>query len=156
MLVAMLVGAIRTAIETSADPRDVLDALNRRLLGRSSANATCLALCIQSDGAVTLANAGSLPPYLNGVEVPMEDALPLGTIPGAEFSISHFQIGKGDTLTLISDGILEAQDKDGHLFGFERVSELLRIKVSAAALAAAAQIFGQEDDISVVSVTRAV
>jgi serine phosphatase RsbU (regulator of sigma subunit) len=111
MLVALLVGAIRTAIETSADPRDILDALNRRLLGRGSANATCLALCIQSDGAVTLANAGSLPPYLNGIEVPMEGALPLGTIPGAEFSISHFQIGRGDTLTLISDGILEALDQ---------------------------------------------
>ena len=86
----------------------------------------------------------------------MEGAQPLGTIPGAEFSISHFQIGYGDTSMLISDGILEAQDKEGHLFGFERVSELLRTKVSASALAIEAQIFGQEDDISVVSVTRAV
>jgi hypothetical protein len=154
MLVAMLVGAIRTAVETSAEPEYVLDALNRRLLSRGSANATCLGLRIDSDGGVTLVNAGSLPPYLNGVEIPMEGALPLGTIPGAEFSVSYFQIGKGDTLTLISDGILEAQDKEGHLFGFERVADLLRTKLSAAALATAAQLFGQEDDISVVSVTR--
>jgi hypothetical protein len=154
MLVAMLVGAIRTAAETSVEPEFVLAALNRRLLGRGSANATCLALRIEPDGGVTLANAGGLPPYLNGVEVPMEGALPLGTIPEAEFPVSHFQLGKGDTLTLISDGIIEAQDKKGHLFGFERVNELLRTRLSAAALATAAQLFGQEDDISVVSVTR--
>ena len=84
----------------------------------------------------------------------MEGALPLGTIPGAEFPVSHFQLGKGDNLTLISDGIIEAQDEKGHLFGFERVNEHLRTRLSAAALATAAQLFGQEDDISVVSVTR--
>jgi hypothetical protein len=40
------------------------------------------------------------------------------------------------------------------LFGFERVQELVRKAHSAAEVAAAAQRFGQEDDISVISVTR--
>jgi hypothetical protein len=54
----------------------------------------------------------------------------------------------------MSDGIAEATDAEGHLFGFERVHELLRTATTAAEVASAAQSFGQEDDISVISVTR--
>jgi serine phosphatase RsbU (regulator of sigma subunit) len=56
----------------------------------------------------------------------------------------------------MSDGIAEATDANGKLFGFERVNELLRTATTAARIAAAAQAFGQEDDISVISVTRVV
>jgi serine phosphatase RsbU (regulator of sigma subunit) len=66
----------------------------------------------------------------------------------------HFPIGQGDRLVLMSDGIAEATDANGKLFGFERVHELLRRAKSAAEVANAAQAFGQEDDISVISVTR--
>ena len=82
---ALLVGAIRTAVESDTEPATILDALNRRLLGREGAFATCLALRIETNGQVTLANAGHLAPYLNGMEVPMEGALPLGMIAGADF-----------------------------------------------------------------------
>jgi serine phosphatase RsbU (regulator of sigma subunit) len=68
----------------------------------------------------------------------------------------HFQLKPGDQLILMSDGIAEATDADGRLFGFERVHQLLRSATTAAGIAAAAQAFGQEDDISVISVTRAV
>jgi serine phosphatase RsbU (regulator of sigma subunit) len=60
----------------------------------------------------------------------------------------------GDRLTLMSDGIAEATDANGRLFGFERVQELLRTARSAAGIAEAAQAFGQDDDISVISITR--
>jgi hypothetical protein len=154
MLVALLVGAIRSTAELNSDPRFVLEALNRRLLGRNDARATCLALRMERDGTVTLANAGHLPPYVNGAEVPMEGSLPLGTMAGAEFPVSQFRLEEHDTLTLISDGIPEAQDKERRLFGFDRVREMLHSRISPHALAAAAQAFGQEDDISVVSVQR--
>ena len=84
----------------------------------------------------------------------MEGALPLGMMDGAEFSMMHFQLAPADTLMLMSDGVAEAQDEQGHLFGFERVSNLLQRPISAAEVAAVAQNFGQEDDISVLSVTR--
>jgi serine phosphatase RsbU (regulator of sigma subunit) len=54
----------------------------------------------------------------------------------------------------MSDGVAEATDANGHLFGFERVNELLRTATTAAEIASTAQAFGQEDDISVISVTR--
>jgi serine phosphatase RsbU (regulator of sigma subunit) len=154
MLVALLVGAIRSTAEWNAQPEFVLNALNRRLLGRGDAQATCLALSIGSDGVVTLANAGHIPPYLNGDPIAIEGALPLGVIEGAEFSFLQFQLMDDDTLVMMSDGIAEATDVEGHLFGFERVHELLRTAGSAAEVANAAQRFGQEDDISVITVTR--
>lgn len=84
----------------------------------------------------------------------MAPYLPLCSIEGAERSVMRFQLKQGDRLMLMSDGIAEATDADGHLFGFERVHELLRTAKFAAEVASAAQAFGQKDDISVISVTR--
>jgi hypothetical protein len=154
MLVALLVGAIRTEEKHDTDPAGMLSTLNQRLIGRGDAQATCLALRIEADGSVTLANAGHMPPYLNGELLPMEGALPLGMIEGAEPSVMQFQLKRGDRLMLMSDGVAEATDANGHLFGFERVNELLRTATTAAEIASTAQAFGQEDDISVISVTR--
>ncbi|MGA8042342.1 MAG: PP2C family protein-serine/threonine phosphatase [Terracidiphilus sp.] len=154
MLVALLVGSIHTATDTSLDPEFVLSVLNRRLLRRGDAQATCLALSIANDGQATLANAGHVAPYLNGEALPMEGALPLGMLEDAEPSLLHFQIKQGDQLILMSDGVAEATDANGQLFGFERIHQLLRTATSAAHIAQSAQQFGQEDDISVIAVTR--
>jgi serine phosphatase RsbU (regulator of sigma subunit) len=153
MLVALLVGAIRTAAQYDPGPLAVLNTLNLRLMGRGSA-ATCLALRIAADGAVTLANAGHLPPYLNAEPLAMEGALPLGIFAGAEFSVMHFQLKPGDKLLILSDGIVEATDPNGELFGFDRILEMLRNSATATDLIHAAQAFGQEDDISLIAVTR--
>lgn len=153
MMVALLVGAIRTATDTSFDPDFVLDVLNRRLQRRGDSQATCLALRIGKDGEATLANAGHLAPYLNGEPVAMEGALPLGLMEGAEFPVMDFQLNEGDRLVLMSDGIAEAMDERGQLFGFERVDALLRTAPTAAEVAEIAGRWGQEDDITVLSIT---
>jgi serine phosphatase RsbU (regulator of sigma subunit) len=63
-------------------------------------------------------------------------------------------MAENDYLLLVSDGVAEATDQNGTLFGFDRALELVRTRPSAARIAEAAQTFGQEDDISVISVTR--
>jgi hypothetical protein len=154
MLVALLVGAIRSTTELNGEPLFILQALNRRLMGRGEAIATCMALRIATDGESLLANAGHMPPYLNGEPLAIEGALPLGMMDDAEFSVMRFNLAAGDRLMLVSDGIVEAMDAEGQLFGFNRVQELLRTGKSASEVAGAAQKFGQEDDISVIAVTR--
>jgi len=154
MLVALLVGAIRTATDSSLDPALVLGVLNKRLIRRGDAQATCLALLIATNGDATLANAGHMAPYLNGEALPMEGALPLGMVEAAEPSLMRFKLAMGDRLLVMSDGIVEAMDGNGELLGFERVGELAGLATSAADVAVAAQRFGQEDDISVISITR--
>lgn len=159
MMVAMLVGAIHATAEVNSEPEAVLRELNRQLVGRGDAHATCLAMRIAADGNVMLANAGHLPPYVNGQPVAMEGAVPLGLASDAEFSVMQFTLHEGDRMILVSDGIAEAMDSEGRLFGFERLEAMLATKdsalLSASALADAAQQFGQEDDISVITVTRA-
>ena len=154
MLVALLVGAIRSTAELNGDPLFILEALNRRLMGRGEAHATCLALRIAADGKVILANAGHMPSYLNGEPIVVEGALPLGMTERADFSTMRFQLAEEDRLVMVSDGIAEATGPDGQLFGFERVRELVRTARSATEVASTAQSFGQEDDISVITVTR--
>ena len=76
----------------------------------------------------------------------MAGALPLGMIENAESSVMQFQLKQGDRLMLMSDGVAEATDHHGQLFGFERVHRLLQTAKSATEVATAAQTFGQEDD----------
>jgi hypothetical protein len=154
MLVALLVGVIRTAADTDSSPEFILDALNRRLFGRGDAQATCLALRIEQEGSVTLANAGHLPPYLNGIPVEIEGSLPLGLVEQLDCSVQRFSMTETDRLLLLSDGVAEATSKEGTLFGFERVLELVRTESNAAKIAETAQAFGQEDDITVIAVTK--
>jgi hypothetical protein len=152
MLATLIIGAIRTAAVFTTDPARIVALLNARMHTRGLA--TCLALRIEKDGKATLANAGHLPPYLNGQELPVEGALPLGAIPSVDFPVMRFQFAEGDTLMLMSDGVAEAQTADGRLFGFERIGAMLCEHATAAALAAAAQAHGQEDDITVLTVAR--
>lgn len=154
MLVALIVGAVRAAVQHSNDPSRILSEINEQLCERQHAIATCLILRIDPDGAVIIANAGQLPPYLNGTEFEMEGAFPIGMIPEADFSVAHLTLGSGDSLFLMSDGVVEAQDKDGTLFGFDRVGELLQEHSSSARIADLAQQFGQEDDILVLQLRR--
>jgi sigma-B regulation protein RsbU (phosphoserine phosphatase) len=152
MLATLVVGAVRTAASFTRDPAVILFTLNNRLCGRG--NATCLALSIAADGAAMLVNAGHLPPYLNHEEMSIEGALPLGILPEMTYQATHFQLSEGDTLMLMSDGVAEAQQPDGELFGFARVGEMLSKNATVASLADAAQSFGQTDDITVLALSR--
>ena len=93
MLVSMLVGSIRTAAEDSSDPVLMLRRLHVRLVGRSMGGfATAVAALISPNGTVTIANAGHLSPYLDGKEVELAGALPLGIADGGEFEAKHFEL----------------------------------------------------------------
>ena len=52
----------------------------------------------------------------------------------------------GDRLTLLTDGVVEARNPQGVLFGFDRTQSSLRHDASPLALAEAAIHHGQDDD----------
>jgi hypothetical protein len=117
MLVAMLVGAIRTRAKETSDPIEILNALNDRLCGNTRGGfATCVAAHVATNGTVNVANAGHLAPYLNGREIDLEGALPLGVVPGIEFPTTRFSLEPGDRLTFASDGVVEATNSRQELF----------------------------------------
>ena len=149
MNVSMLMGALRRTIDRS--PARILESLNRVLVGGDSFT-TCQAVWFKGDGEVVMANAGHLPPYLNSQEVTIPGGLPLGFIPEVEYEEVRVYLHPGDRLLLMSDGVVEARGSSGELFGFDRVHNLSG--QSAFYIADAAKAFGQEDDITVLTVRR--
>jgi hypothetical protein len=153
MTVSLLVGTVRTLAHYTQSPREILTAMNQRMLARSRGGfTTCLVLRADPDGKLTLANAGHISPYVAGAELELENGLPIGISADACYPESMFQFAPGEQLTLLTDGVVEARDKAGMLFGFERTCTLSM--QSAEAIARAAQDFGQDDDITVLTLTR--
>jgi hypothetical protein len=153
MAVSLLVGTVRTLAHYTQSPAEILTAMNQRMLGRSKHGfTTCLVVRIDSGGSATLANAGHLAPYLGAQELPVDSGLPLGLVVEAVYTESCFHLDTDQELTLITDGIAEARAKTGELFGFERTASISIL--SAEHIAATAQAFGQQDDITVLKIRR--
>lgn len=149
---ALAIGAARTLASEELNPGLLLTRLNRELVrAQDGGFITCLCARIARDGAVILANAGHLAPYCNGEEVELESGLPLGIAADLEYGETGLQLHHGDRLMLLSDGVVEARKADGELFGFERTRAIST--QSAEQIAKAAEVFGQEDDITVLTVS---
>jgi hypothetical protein len=149
MNVSMLMGALRRTPQTR--PAEILAGLNRVLVGSSSLT-TCEAVYFSADGEVVIASAGHPPPFLNSQEVTLPGGLPLGVLPEVDYEEVRLYLHPGDRLLMMSDGVMEARKPNGELFGFDRVRNLSN--QSAFFIADAAKDFGQEDDITVLTVRR--
>jgi serine phosphatase RsbU (regulator of sigma subunit) len=155
MTVCLIVGSIRSTAETTASPAGLLQALNRRLHGRLDGGfATCLALRLDPDGVCTIASAGHPAPFLNDREMSLAGALPLGIVADAIYQESTMPLKAGDHLALYTDGLLEARSASGELYGFDRLQTLFAAQPDAAKATEAAVAFGQDDDITVLTLTR--
>jgi hypothetical protein len=155
MTVSLLVGTVRTLAEIHDDPAEILSGLNRRIHGRmQNGFVTCLILRLDPDGLCTFANAGHLPPYLNQNELHLPPELPLGLVPSASYDKTTIQLEVGDRLTLYTDGLLEARSPAGEIFSFDRLQQLLATQPDARQASEAAVSFGQDDDITVLTITR--
>ena len=153
MRVAMILGALRR--ETAHDPGKILEGLNNVLIAQGQLGfTTACCICIALSGEFTLANAGHIAPYLSGRELDTPPALPLGLVPDQAYELVRGRLRTSDRLVLLSDGVPEARSASGELYGFERLPSLtLR---PAQEIADTAQLFGQEDDITVLTLTFAI
>jgi stage II sporulation SpoE-like protein len=150
MTVSALMGALRTI--TSESPAAILGELNRSLAGQLRGGfVTCCVARIGAQGGGLIANAGHLAPYADGRELAVANGLPLGIVPEVSYSDTAFTMVAGGRLTFLSDGVIEARNSTGELFGFERTAAIATR--SAEDVAKAAQAFGQEDDITVLTLS---
>jgi serine phosphatase RsbU (regulator of sigma subunit) len=146
---AFAIGALHALAAEIPDPPKLLSRLNTEILrGQDRGFITCLCLKLSPDGQMIISNAGHLYPYRNSEELICEGGPPLGLFANVVYLESRFQIDYGDILTLLSDGVVEATGPKDEEFGAERTQAI--IARSAEYIAAAAQQFGQRDDITVV------
>lgn len=154
MTVSLLVGTFRTLSHYTQSPAAIIQAMNERMLDRTSGGfTTCLVMRVDRDGTLTAANAGHLAPYLNGVELKLENCLPLGLAADTHYVESTLRLAARARLTLLTDGVVEARNQSGELFGFERAAAIST--EPAPKIAQAAQAFGQDDDITVLTLSYA-
>lgn len=160
---------LRVVAEKLVNPGDVLAEANNRLCPDIPANmfVTCLyALLDPMTGVVRYANAGHNPPYqrtTNGISEIRARGMPLGLMPDMDYEEKEVVINPGENVILYSDGLVEAHNPQGEMFGFPRLRELLTIPQCGGELihcmvdelkSFTGPDWEQEDDVTFVSLER--
>jgi serine phosphatase RsbU (regulator of sigma subunit) len=115
----------------SSSPGKVLERVNETLLARIPSNmfVTCF-YCVVDGGSGRLryANAGHDLPYLhrNGDAKDLRArGMPLGLMPGMGYEEDEIVLGEGEAALFYSDGLVEAHDPKGEMFGFPKLRALI-------------------------------
>ena len=124
-------GMLRLAAQSSSSPGEMLQRVNETLFPYIPPNmfVTCFyAILDPNSGSLTYANAGHDLPYLhrNGnAEELKARGMPLGLMPGMGYEEKEIVLQAGEAALLYSDGLVEAHDPKGEMFGFPRLRELV-------------------------------
>lgn len=122
---------LRAAVEHFSSPGEILAYVNDLLCPDIPPNmfVTCLYMLLDPvSGYIRFANAGhNLPIRLipNGVQELRATGMPLGLLPGMTYEEHEAQLAPGESLVLYSDGLVEAHNTSGDMFGFPRLRDLL-------------------------------
>jgi serine phosphatase RsbU (regulator of sigma subunit) len=150
-------------------PGAVLGRANDRLYPDLPAPMFVTCLCAVLDpatGRLRFANAGHNLPYLataGGVTELRARGMPLGAMPGMSYEEGEVHLAPGDSVLLHSDGLVEAHDQNGEMFGFPRLRKLVENSTGGERLIEeclaelrefAGRDWEQEDDITLVALER--
>ena len=122
---------LRALARASNSPGDVLRRVNDALVADIPANmfVTCFyAILDPETGSLTYANAGHDLPYLwhgGDWEELRARGMPLGLRPAMSYEQKEVMLEPRDSALLYSDGLVEAHDPQGEMFGFPRLRELV-------------------------------
>jgi serine phosphatase RsbU (regulator of sigma subunit)/ketosteroid isomerase-like protein len=115
----------------SSSPGEVLEQVNETLFARIPANmfVTCFyAILDPQSGSLSYANAGHDLPYVRRggeCEELRATGMPLGLMPGMSYEEGKITLEAGEGALFYSDGLVEAHDPKGEMFGFPRLRKLV-------------------------------
>jgi predicted ester cyclase len=154
----------------SSSPGEVLERVNEALLARIPSNmfVTCFyAILKPQSGSLSYANAGHDLPYVRRGGGETEElrarGMPLGLMPRMEYEQKEIELDPGQGLLFYSDGLVEAHDPKGEMFGFPRLRELvakqsaersLRDFIMEELYSFTGENWEQEDDITLLKLER--
>lgn len=124
---ALAVGTLRGIHKTGMPPSEVLDLLNRRLLVRGIPRryvAIQYAVFDPRTREMNIASAGmSGPLHLSagGCRLLELSGMPPGLFPAAKYESLTLQLKPGDSVFFYTDGLTDASEMHGELFGNERL-----------------------------------
>jgi len=153
----------------SSSPGEVLEQVNEALRARIPQNmfVTCFYAILEPEsGSLTYANAGHDLPYLhrNGdADELRARGMPLGLMPGMGYEEKETILNRGEAALLYSDGLVEAHDPNGEMFGFPRLRALVAEHAEEGSLGEflmeelytfVGEGWEQEDDITILTLER--
>ncbi len=168
-LMAQLNGMLRSLVEQDPPLGELIASANRFFAQASAGShfATLVCARLAQDGGVEFCNAGHCPPMVlrrSGLTEIDSSGLPVGVMDGAAYETSRARLTAGDSLVLYSDGVTEARNAAGELFGQERLREALGgrrglapAKLIAACLEEVAAFQGDQprsDDVTIMVIRR--
>jgi predicted ester cyclase len=160
--------AVSEALD-SISPGEVLSRVNETLLARIPSNmfVTCFYGVLDPESAIfTYANAGHDLPYLwhgGAAEELRARGMPLGLMPSMSYEEKEMMLEPTDTALLYSDGLVEAHDPKGEMFGFPRLRALVAKHGEEGSLgdfcleklySFVGESWEQEDDITLLTLRR--
>jgi len=134
LVMATTCGMLQLAAQAldSSSPGEVLERVNETLLARIPANmfVTCFyAILDPKSASLKYANAGHDLPYLLRTSGEAEElrarGMPLGLMPGMGYEEKQTILEVGEAALFYSDGLVEAHDAKGEMFGFPRLGALV-------------------------------
>src|SRR5215203_3474222 len=153
----------------SSSPGEVLSRVNETLLSRIPTNmfVTCFYAVLEPKSArLSYANAGHDLPYLwhsTECEELRARGMPLGLMPGMSYEEKEIELDYGQGVLFYTDGLVEAHDPKGEMFGFPRLRKLIAEHGEERALGdfLLEQLYSfvgegweQEDDITLLALRR--
>lgn len=149
------------------DPGPTLAGVNRGVLSEiPQGMVTMLYLRLDpARGLLRIANAGhTFPLFVNGSVSELElSGLPLGVDADSAYTEASAEVGPGDTVILYTDGVLEAENRRGEIFSYERLHALVAANARLRPRAMVALLLqslrgwsggGQSDDVTIVVLRR--
>jgi len=158
-----------TAQALDSSPREVLERVNEALLSRIPSNmfVTCFYAILEPEsGRLTYANAGHDVPYVRRGGGEAEElrarGMPLGLMPGMGYEEKETVLNVGEAALFYSDGLVEAHDPKGEMFGFPRLQALVAEHTEGSVVnymmdelrSFTGDGWEQEDDITLVALRR--
>jgi serine phosphatase RsbU (regulator of sigma subunit) len=132
LVMSTTLGMLRLAAQSYSSPGEMLQRVNEALFPYIPSNmfVTCFyAVLDPKSGTLSYANAGHDLPYLHSGRGEAEElrarGMPLGLMPGMSYEEKEIILEAGEAALFYSDGLVEAHDPKGEMFGFPRLRELV-------------------------------
>jgi serine phosphatase RsbU (regulator of sigma subunit)/ketosteroid isomerase-like protein len=169
LMMASTRSTLRAVAQASDSPGDALRRVNDPLATDIPSNmfVTCFyAILDPKSGTLSYANAGHDLPYLhrNGEAKELRArGMPLGLMPGMSYEEGEASLREGNSVLFYSDGLVEAHDPNGEMFGFPRLRRLVAEHGEEGVLvdflmeelySFVGEGWEQEDDITVLTLER--
>ena len=133
LLSSMVLGALSMELRSGTQPQEVLNRINRLLCEKSLPFqfVTLFLFLLSPNGSGQFINAGHNPAYLfcsatGKIEQLGSDHFFLGMFDCASYQPSMLHLDTGDVLVVYSDGLTDAENRQGEMFGEERLLEIIR------------------------------